>query len=52
MEVDGYGYHRSPTAFEIDREREVTLTVDGWQVLRFTWRQVTESAGWVAAAVG
>jgi hypothetical protein len=52
VEVDGYAYHRSPTAFEIDREREVTLTVKGWRVLRFTWRQVTERAGWVAAAVG
>jgi Protein of unknown function (DUF559) len=52
VEVDGYAFHRSPTAFEIDREREVTLTVKGWRVLRFTWRQVTQRAGWVAAAVG
>jgi hypothetical protein len=26
VEVDGYRYHRSPTAFETDRERDVQLT--------------------------
>jgi len=51
VEVDGYTYHRSPTAFEEDRERDVTLTVKGWEVLRFTWTQVDERPGWVAAAI-
>ena len=51
VEVDGYAYHRSPQAFERDRERDVTLGLKGWRVLRFTWRQVTERAAWVAAAV-
>jgi len=51
VEVDGYRYHRSPSAFEDDRERDVTLTLAGWTVLRFTWAQVTGRPGWVAAAV-
>jgi very-short-patch-repair endonuclease len=51
VEVDGYAYHRSPEAFETDRERDVTLTVAGWRVLRFTWAQIGTRAGWVAAAI-
>lgn len=50
-EVDGYRYHRSPGAFEDDRERDVVLTVAGWTVLRFTWAQVTSRPRWVAAAI-
>jgi hypothetical protein len=51
VEVDGYRYHRSPSRFESDREKDVHLTTRGWRVLRFTWRQVTRRGGWVAAAV-
>jgi very-short-patch-repair endonuclease len=51
VEVDGYAYHRSPSSFEADRERDATLTAAGWRVLRFTWAQVTRRPGWVARAV-
>jgi very-short-patch-repair endonuclease len=51
VEVDGYSYHRSPTAFEDDRERDVRLALAGWQVLRFTWAQVTRRPTWVAGVV-
>ena len=51
VEVDGYGYHRSPTRFENDRERDVMLTLAGWTVMRFTWTQVTTRPDWVARAV-
>jgi very-short-patch-repair endonuclease len=51
VEVDGYAYHRSPTAFETDRERDVHLTLAGWTVLRFTWTQVTTRPAWVAYAL-
>jgi hypothetical protein len=51
VEVDGYAYHRSPTAFETDRERDVLLAVAGWRVLRFTWTQITRRAPWVARAL-
>ncbi len=49
--MDGYAYHRSPSAFENDRERDVRLQIAGWRVMRFTWRQITDRAAWVAAAV-
>jgi very-short-patch-repair endonuclease len=51
VEVDGYAYHRSPTAFESDRERDVELVLAGWRVLRFTWTQVTTRPRWVARSV-
>jgi very-short-patch-repair endonuclease len=51
VEVDGYRYHRSPHKFETDRERDVVLTVAGWTVLRFTWRQLTYEPHWVAEKV-
>jgi hypothetical protein len=51
VEVDGYAYHRSPSAFEDDRARDFALTVVGWTVLRFTWAQITGRPGWVAAAI-
>ena len=50
VEVDGYAHHRSPTQFETDRERDVTLALAGWQVARFTWTQVTNRPEWVARA--
>ena len=50
VEVDGYGFHRSPSRFENDRERDVMLTLAGWKVMRFTWTQVTTRRKWVAAA--
>jgi very-short-patch-repair endonuclease len=51
VEVDGYASHRSPSAFERDRERDVTLTTRGWRVLRFTWAKIMRRAGWVAASI-
>ena len=51
VEVDGHAYHRSPSAFENDRARDVTLAVAGWTVLRFTWAQVTGRPAWVAGAI-
>jgi len=51
VEVDGYASHRSPAAFERDRERDVLLTVAGWRVMRFTHAQVTRRPAWVAAAI-
>ena len=52
VEVDGYAFHRSPAAFERDRERDVILTVAGWRVMRFTHAQITRRPAWVAAAIG
>lgn len=41
VETDGYETHGSRHAFERDRERDRRLVVEGWRVVRFTWRQVT-----------
>jgi very-short-patch-repair endonuclease len=51
VEIDGYRYHRAPTRFESDREKDVMLQLKGWRVMRFTARQIENRAGWVAAAV-
>jgi hypothetical protein len=52
VEVDGYGFHKSRRQFGFDRERDVTLRLAGWEVLRFAEEHVTHRAAWVAAAVG
>ena len=51
VEVDGYTHHRTPTAFENDRERDVTLAMKGWTTRRFTYAHVRRRGAWVAAAV-
>jgi hypothetical protein len=52
VETDGWATHgRRRRVFESDRQRDVQLTVEGWTVLRFTWRQLTERPDWVAAQV-
>jgi hypothetical protein len=51
VEVDGYAFHRSPTAFATDRERDVALVLAGYRVLRFTWEQVTQRPSYVARSV-
>jgi very-short-patch-repair endonuclease len=48
VETDGYRYHRGRAAFEEDRERDLELRSLGYDVLRFTHRQVTEDPGRVA----
>jgi very-short-patch-repair endonuclease len=51
VETDGYATHGHRTAFENDRARDAALQVQGYTVLRFTWRQVTEQPFKVAAQV-
>jgi hypothetical protein len=48
VETDGAATHLTATAFEQDRERDAALTVAGYRVVRFTWRQLTDRAGTVA----
>jgi very-short-patch-repair endonuclease len=40
VEVDGYPYHRHPYAFERDRRRDQKHKTAGYEVFRFTWRQL------------
>ncbi len=51
VETDGYGYHRGRQAFEDDRSRDVELQLDGFRVLRFTYRQIADEPRMVAAAL-
>jgi Protein of unknown function (DUF559) len=51
VETDGAAAHLTPTAFERDRERDAALTVAGFHVVRFTWRQVVQRSSDVAGRV-
>ncbi len=51
VEVDGWESHRTRSAFEGDRARDTRLRVRGFEVLRFTWRQLSDDPGEVARAV-
>lgn len=41
VEADSYTYHSMPSAFERDRERDQQLTLAGYTVVRFTYKQVS-----------
>jgi Protein of unknown function (DUF559)/Transcriptional regulator, AbiEi antitoxin len=51
VETDGYRYHRGRAAFEADRERDVELRTLGYDVIRLTYRQVTERPAETASAI-
>jgi hypothetical protein len=51
VEADSYRWHRSPSALNEDRERDVLLTLAGYRVLRFTWEQVTKRPRYVVQAI-
>ncbi|MGI8714256.1 MAG: DUF559 domain-containing protein [Solirubrobacteraceae bacterium] len=42
LEVDGFRYHSSRTAFERDRERDAILSPHGLSLMRVTWRQLQD----------
>ena len=41
-ETDGWAFHSSQQEFQNDRERQNKIALLGWQVLRFTWLDLTE----------
>jgi very-short-patch-repair endonuclease len=51
VELDGYEAHRGRGAFEADRARDVELKLLGYEVIRFTWRQLIGEPGQVTASV-
>jgi very-short-patch-repair endonuclease len=51
VETDGWKGHRGRQAFEDDRKRDAFLRLRGLEVLRFTWRQITEDPGPVVAVL-
>ncbi|WP_071287483.1 type IV toxin-antitoxin system AbiEi family antitoxin domain-containing protein [Mycolicibacterium llatzerense] len=42
IEVDGWAFHSSADDFENDRKRQNIISLLGYQVLRFTWLDLTE----------
>jgi very-short-patch-repair endonuclease len=51
VEVDGWRSHGTRSAFESDRARDAELKVLGYDVVRFTWRQVTRDSKAVATTL-
>ena len=51
VEADSYAWHRSPSALDDDRERDVELTLAGWTVLRFTYAQCTKRRAYVTESI-
>lgn len=41
IEIDGWAFHSDHHAFQNDRARQNKLALGGWQVLRFTWLDIT-----------
>jgi very-short-patch-repair endonuclease len=52
VETDGWEAHRGRQAFEDDRARDAYLRLQGYEVLRFSWRQVVHDPESVAAVLG
>jgi very-short-patch-repair endonuclease len=51
VETDGWGAHGTRQAFEHDRRRDRRLTLAGYTVVRFTWRDVLDEPAQVAATL-
>ena len=51
IEIDGFAFHSDHEAFQNDRVRQNALTLKGWQVLRFTWLDLTEYPERVLATI-
>ena len=48
VETDGWGTHRTRSAFEADRARDRRLAVEGWRVVRITHRHLRDEPDAVA----
>ncbi|WP_066899735.1 type IV toxin-antitoxin system AbiEi family antitoxin domain-containing protein [Mycolicibacterium houstonense] len=42
IETDGWAFHHDQEVFQNDRVRQNEIALMGWQVLRFTWLDLTE----------
>jgi predicted transcriptional regulator of viral defense system len=51
VETDGWGSHGTRRAFEEDRRRDRRLRMAGWEVVRFTWRDVEREPDEVATVI-
>jgi very-short-patch-repair endonuclease len=44
VELDGGSTHDTPSAFDVDSERDRILQAAGWRVARVTWRHLHREA--------
>jgi very-short-patch-repair endonuclease len=51
VEVDGFAFHSDPEAFNRDRKKQNAIALAGYQILRFTWIDLTEYPDRVIAEV-
>lgn len=51
IEIDGWAFHSDGEAFQNDRTRQNWLALQGWQVLRFTWLDITQYPDRVLAEI-
>jgi very-short-patch-repair endonuclease len=51
IEIDGRLHEDDRAVFENDRRRQNALVLDGWTVLRFTWRMLQDEPAMFVAAV-
>jgi len=51
VETDGFETHATRAQFERDRRRDQRLTLAGYTVIRFTWRQLEEAPHRVSATI-
>ncbi|KQY03390.1 hypothetical protein ASD37_25390 [Mycobacterium sp. Root135] len=51
VEIDGLAFHSDADDFHRDRKRQNAIALAGWQVLRFTWLDLTEYPERVIAQV-
>jgi very-short-patch-repair endonuclease len=51
IEVDGLAFHSDSDDFHHDRVRQNAIALAGWQVLRFTWLDLTEYPERVIASI-
>ena len=51
VEIDGFAFHSSSTAFETDRRRDAVIAAAGLRVMRVTWRQMVDEPAAVMVRV-
>jgi very-short-patch-repair endonuclease len=51
IEIDGWAFHSDQPEFQHDRERQNAIALLGWQVLRFTWLDLSEYPQRVIAVI-
>ncbi|GAA2563321.1 DUF559 domain-containing protein [Pseudonocardia hydrocarbonoxydans] len=51
VEVDGWAWHTDPDRFRADRHKGNALVRDRWDLLRFTWHDLTHRPGYVLGEI-